>query len=437
MILTTVNQIEDNLRKLHASNKDQSKEYFNKILAQLPDEFSAIIEESFEHKRVPKEFMLSSVLFAISASVGSTFFIEELGYKNYGNLYFAIIGSRGDTKSEAIKVATKRIKELDDIHYKSYRELLKTYDKEVDAEPKRKHLLIKNATIEAVHKTHYENPNSIGICEDEIYTLIDKMGNSNSRDGVQYRSFFLEGYNNHVIDVARVTSNSFRIPQSYPTFIGGIQTEFVSKIFANGNLESGFVDRILFVLPTSKNTILSRNKISESTVLKYNNCIDNILSYKNQSEREDEVKKEFHIKLSIEAQDSLFNYVQNLILKQQSSKPIIKEYIAKMQISIHKLSIIVHMLRNASRTNFVSEMNLDTIELAILLNEFYYHNFIEILKKNSSKNEEPIAMEKIVKMAIKNNAPQKDVVSVTGKDKSIVSRAFKRVIKKEQSSSNN
>tara|TARA_R110001592_G_scaffold352878_1_gene651173 strand:+ start:2858 stop:4171 length:1314 start_codon:yes stop_codon:yes gene_type:complete len=437
MILNSINQIEDNLRKLHSDNKGDSNEYFNKILKSLPNEYSALINDTFKHKRVPKEFTLSSILFAVSTSIGSTFYIEELGYKNYGNLYFAIVGSRGDTKSEAIKVATRKIKELDDRHFIDYRDEMKVYNKETDEEPYRKQLLIKDASIEATHKIHYENPNSIGICIDEIYSLIDKMGNSSSRDGVQYRSFFLEGYNNDVIDIGRVTSKSFRILESYPTLIGGIQTQFLNKVFANGNLESGFIDRILFVLPSSKNTVLSRGRIASDTILNYNNSIENILSYKNQSEKKDEIIKQFQIQFSDDAKERLFNYVQSLILKQETEKSIIKEYNAKMQISIHKFCIVVHMMRNASKTNFLSEVDCETVELAILLNEFYYQNFMMILSKIVDKNNESVPIEKIVKLAIENNAPQKDVVSITGKDKGNISKLFKKVNAEMQITTNN
>ena len=251
MNLKSIKQIRNSLEEFHASDQERAIIFFDEIAELLPKEFTILLNESYEHKRIPKEFMLSSMLYAVSSAIGSTFFIEELGFKNYGNLYFAIIGSRGDAKSEAIKVATKRLKELDDVYYKDYRSVLKSYDKEEDQEPKRKQLLVKDATIEALQRIHFNNVKSIGICQDELYTMIDKMGNSNSRDGVQYRELFLEGYNNNPIDVARVGSESFRIAESYPTLIGGIQTQFIDKIFAKGNLESGFVDRLLFVFPNT------------------------------------------------------------------------------------------------------------------------------------------------------------------------------------------
>ena len=110
---------------------------------------------------------------------------------------------------------------------------------------------------------------------------------------------------------------------------------------------------------------------------------------------------------------------------------------AKMQISIHKFCIVAHMLKNASETNFVSELKTETLELAILFNEFYFSNFKSIINKHAAKKEEPVPLDKIVKLAIKNNAQQKEVASITGKNKSIISRAFKKENNETQPATSN
>ena len=245
MEINNPDDISKKLQSLSKSDTDIAIDKLNTILSELPKTYSEFIDQAFIYKRVPKEYLLSSILFTISSSIGLTFYINELGYKNYGNCYFTIIGSRGDTKSEAIKIATKPIKEIDDIYYDNYINDLKNHI-ENESLPKRKQILIQNATIEAAHKAHAENPNSIGISNDEIFTLIEKMGNSNSRDGVPWRNFLLEGYTNGYVDISRKTTESFRIKETYPTLIGGLQFQFIPKLFANGNLESGFVDRLLF-----------------------------------------------------------------------------------------------------------------------------------------------------------------------------------------------
>ncbi|TXD49202.1 DUF3987 domain-containing protein [Polaribacter sp. IC073] len=416
-------EIEKSLEKLTKSKKDILRDQLDVIISKLPLGLSSLIENGFKYKRIPKEYLLSSVLFAFSAATGRTFFIDAFGYKNYANLYFVIIGSRGDVKSEAIKTATAPIKKADDIDYETFlfdnRDLGKD-DKEI----KRRQTLIQNATIEAAQQIHFENPNSIGLCLDEIYGLVQKMANPNSRDGVEWRNFFLEGYTNDYIDVSRKTSLSFRIPESYPTLIGGLQHQFVKDLFANGNLESGFIDRLLFTTKLTENRKLRKEGIPPGCLEQYNHSIKNLLDYKKQSENPEELRKQFKIPFTKEAELMLFNYVQNLIDEKEIAQPMIKEYMSKMQISIHKFCLLSFMMLNASESTFKSEITEESVELAIALNEFYFLNFQVIIEDAIKAEHNKISIDDVVAMGKKNGATQKAVTEVTGVHKSTISRKW-------------
>ncbi|SNR46078.1 Protein of unknown function [Lutibacter agarilyticus] len=436
MSIETIEGIEDNIDNLVLSNKERSLSMLYDIINQLPTGYSDMINQTFKHKRVPKEYLLTSILYTISTSIGLTFFIKALGYKNYANLYFTLIGSRGDTKSEAMKIAIDPLKDIDDMDYDLYKEDLKNCNEDSN-EPERKQLLIQNASIEAVHKIHSENPNSVGISIDEIYSLIEKMGNSSSRDGVAWRTFFLEGYTNGHVDISRKTTKSFRIKETYPTLLGGLQHQFIPKLFANGNLESGFIDRQLFTPKLTKNNELSRGQISFEVIDTYNRSILNIIAYKRQSEKPEELTKQFKIELSKEAEDKLFDYSQNLIFKQQNAEPIIKEYMSKMQISIHKFCLLAHMMKKSIDSDFRSILELETVELAIKFNEFYFINFKIIIEENLSQSDKEPTLEQIIKLAKKNNASQKAVAEVTGFHKGTISKKWPKGVSNQQLATSN
>lgn len=408
------------------TKKQEALDKLDEIIKIIPNNLSNLIEDAFKYKRIPKEYLLSSILFSFSTATGRTFFIDVLGYKNYANLYFAIIGSRGDVKSEAIKTATAPLKKMDDKDYNKYLDDNKYLNKE-DEPIKRKQVLIQNASIEAAHQIHFENPNSIGICMDEIFGLVEKMGNSNSRDGVYWREFLLEGYTNGVVDVSRKTTTSFRISESYPTLIGGLQNQFVKDLFANGNLESGFIDRLLFTTKLTENRKLMFQGISVDILGKYNLSIKNLLEYKRQSEEPSERLKQFQIYFTKEAEQKLFDYVQQLIDKQEVAKPMLKEYLAKMQISIHKFCLLSFMMLNAHEKTFNTELTIDSVELAIALNDFYYLNFQIIIEKKVKNKEDKISAESIIGLAKKNGASQKVVAQITGLHKSTISRKWETI----------
>ena len=415
--------LEASLRLKTLNRKQALEDSLREIIDKLPLEFKKLIEEAYLYKRIPKEYLLSSILFALSTCTGRTFYIKSLGYKNYANCYFAIIGSRGDTKTEAKNIATAPLKERDNLDYDNF---LNEVEHSEDEEYKvlRKQLLIQNATIEATYQLHSNNPNAIGIFMDEMHTLIERMTNSNSRDGSAWRSFFLESYTNGHIDVSRKTTDSFRIKESYATLLGGLQNEFIPLLFSKGNLESGFIDRLLFTTKITENKTLTRGEINMEYLSAYNIALQNILSYKRQSELNIEGQKQFQVFLTREADDKIFEYTQNLINRQKNAPPIIKEYMAKMQISIHKLSLIAFMLRNSLKCSFRNKLTLEDVELAILFNEFYFLNFKEIKNFSTEKNNNLPSLESIINMAKQNGASQKAVSEITGKHKGTISKKW-------------
>lgn len=415
--------LEADLRFLTINDKTTLEDSLNNIIELLPKEYSLLINEAFVYKRIPKEYLLSSILFAVSSSTGRTFYIKALGYKNYANCYFTIIGSRGDTKTEAKNIATRPLIERDHIDYENYLEEVK-YNLEDESPIKRKQTLIQNATIEATYQLHANNPNSIGIFMDEIHTLIEKMTNSNSRDGAAWRSFFLESYTNGHIDVARKTTDSFRIKETYATLMGGLQIEFIPFLFSKGNLESGFIDRLLFTTKITTNETLARGEIDNEVLQVYSKSLDNILAYKRQSELEEENKKQFQVLLTKDAENRIFSYTQELIDKQKNAPPITKEYMAKMQISIQKLSLLMFMVRNAVKSTFKNNLTINDVELAIALNEFYFLNFQGILKHTKEQKVFLPSVKSIINMAKQNGASQKSVAEITGSHKGTISKKW-------------
>ncbi|WP_445748856.1 DUF3987 domain-containing protein [Polaribacter sp.] len=434
-MINSKDEIEKKLKELTLTQRQQSITHLNKILSLIPEEYSNLINEADKYKRIPKEYLLSAILFSVSTSIGLTFYIDALGYKNYGNLFYIIVGSRGDTKSEALKIATNHLKLEDDNTFDNYNNLVNEYNSDTDKEPQRKQILIQNATIESAHKTHYENPNSIGIYIDEIYTLVEKMSNSNSRDGVEWRTFLLQGYNNDYVDVGRKSVKSFRIKKTYPTLLGGIQNEFVPRLFANGNLESGFIDRQLFTPKLTENNKLIRGKMSEQIISEFTSSAKNILEYKKQSEQKEEPIKRFEIILTEAAQERLFTYTQELIDERVKLLPILKAYNAKMQISVHKLSLVLHMMKISKDMDFTKPLEAETVELAILVNEYFLNNFKIILEENFQKASNEPSLDEIIKKAIKNNANQTSVIDITGVSKGTVSKHWKK-IKEEMETGN-
>ena len=421
MEVKNLNDIDDKIGNTFKSNKEIAINQLEKIISKMPIEIEEIINDAFTLKRIPKEYLLSSILFSFSNACGLAFSIKAMGYTNYANLYFSIIGSRGDIKSPAMDLATFPLVKYDNEKYKEF----KTENIELDETEKssRKQLFLQDATIESAIFTHYKNKYSIGIFIDELYFIIEKMANKSSTEGTAWRTFFLQGNTNKYIDISRKTTESFRIEKSYPTLLGSIQNQFVPKLFADGNLESGLIDRILFTNKLTMNNQLSIDDISIVVSENYSKSLINLLNYRTEIENTFEMD-DLQIELNLDAKKRLFDYSQELINRQNKAIDLSKEYISKMMINIHKITLLTHLILNSREQTYQSEINLETIEIAILILEFYFINFKIVLEENINHKEKLPTTEDVIRLAIKNNATQKEVVAITGMNKSSISRKW-------------
>ena len=421
MDVKNLKDIDDKIGNAFKPNKEIAIIQLEQIISKMPIEIKSLINDAFVLKRIPKEYLLSSILFAYSNACGLAFSIKAMGYINYANLYFSIIGSRGDIKSPAMDLATFPLVKYDNEKYKEF----KKNNIELDETEKsdRKQLFLQDATIESAIYTHYKNKYSIGIFIDELYFIIEKMANKSSTEGTAWRTFFLQGNTNKHIDISRKTTESFRIEKSYPTLLGSIQSQFVPKLFADGNLESGLIDRILFTNKLTMNNQLSINDISNEVSENYSKSLINLLNYRTEIENTFEMD-DLQIELDSNANKRLFDYSQELINRQNKVNDLSKEYISKMMINIHKISLLTHLILNSKRHTYQSKINIETIEIAILILEFYFINFRIVLDENINQKEKLPTTEDIIRLAIKNNASQKDVVAITGMNKSTISRKW-------------
>lgn len=425
MDVKNLKDIDDKIGNAFKTNKEIAIIQLEQIISKMPIEIKTLINDAFTLKRIPKEYLLSSILFAYSNACGLAFSIKAMGYINYANLYFSIIGSRGDIKSPAMDLATFPLVKYDNEKYKEFKK--NNIELEETEKSDRKQLFLQDATIESAIYTHYKNKYSIGIFIDELYFIIEKMANKSSTEGTAWRTFFLQGNTNKHIDISRKTTESFRIEKSYPTLLGSIQSQFVPKLFADGNLESGLIDRILFTNKLTMNNQLSINDISNEVSENYSKSLINLLNYRTEIENTFEMD-DLQIELDSNANKRLFDYSQELINRQNKVNDLSKEYISKMMINIHKISLLTHLILNSKRHTYQSKINIETVGIAILILEFYFINFKIVLDENINQKEKLPTTDDIIRLAIKNNACQKDVVAITGMNKSSISRKWNNVL---------
>ncbi|MFD0976812.1 DUF3987 domain-containing protein [Salinimicrobium gaetbulicola] len=423
MEINILKDIEEAIIENSSSLEDKAVRQLHKIIDKLPPYIRRLIYEAFEFKRIPKEYLLSSILFAFSNVAGLAFRLDAVTYSNYGNIYLALIGSRGDSKSPAMDLATAPLNEYDTKMYKEFIE--KTQENGFEEPTVRKQLLIQDATIEAAYQKHHENPFSLGIYMDELYHLIEKMGNKTSRDGLDWRQLLLQGNTNKHVDIIRKTTNSFRLPKACPILLGSIQEEFIPQIFSGGNEISGFTDRLQYTPKLTHNSTLSRRGISTDCLRNYSDNLLRLMEHRNTVEHKG-LNHPYILTCTTEAEDVIFNYTQDLLHRQENAENGEKEYLSKVQINVLKMMILIHLMEQSASPELCLKIESKTVHEAIQIMEFYITNF-QIIRQKRQVQEKSFNINEIINLGRKNNATQEQIAAVLGVNKSTVSRKMARM----------
>jgi len=423
MEINNLQDVEKGIQEHSSSLEENAVNQLHEIINDCPAYIKDFIEESFEHKRIPKEYLFSSILFAFSNAAGLAFQIDSLGYSNYGNIYLALIGSRGDAKSPAMDLATAPLNEYDNQQYKEFIE--KSLEDGSGETIVRKQLLIQDATVEAAYYKHHQNPCSLGIFMDEMYHLIEKMGNPSNKDGPAWRQLLLQGNTNKHVDISRKTTESFRLAKAYPVLLGSIQQEFIPKMFSGGNEESGLTDRLLFTPKLTHNSKLSRYRIGQDCLRNYSDNLLRIMEHRSSVEKQG-LDEPNVLKCTSEAEDLLFDYTQKLLDSQEKAESGEKEYLSKIQINVHKMVLILHLIKQAATPELCLRIEPATINEAIRIMEFYLTNF-KIIRQKLEGHIKNISTNDVIKLGMKNNATQQQIAAVVGVNKSTISRKMAKI----------
>ncbi|QSS97816.1 DUF3987 domain-containing protein [Psychroflexus sp. ALD_RP9] len=414
-----IKRLTEDLSEKTGHTKEALTSQLESIIDSLPDTYSNLINEAFDKKRVPKEYMLSAILFSVSSAAGCTFYTYQNNYENYANAYFLVVGSRGDAKSEALKLATKPIMDFDNKSFDTFQN-----DLQQNQDVKQKQVLLQKASIEKAYTIMDYNSSGIGIRLDEVRSTFEKIKNPNSRDGLEWERVLLSAFSNDTLSYTTKTSGVYRIKNSYVTFFGGIQNQLLNSFFDRSLINSGLTDRFLLTPNITSNKHISRELIDHQVIDRFNKTINSLLNYRSDFEDNNQEVDATRVYYSDDADDLFFEYSQKLLdLKYQSTSPL-SEYYAKMMIYLHKLALLCYLLKSSSIRTYEQHITVEDFQLAKKLLSFYINCFKSCVKSNAYSE---IDLKKLISYAKKNNATQKSVVEISGYSKSQVSKVWSKI----------
>ena len=224
-------------------------------LSSFPPQITDFISSFAESSGAPNSFVAAGVL-ACAAGICDNYSLEvKYGYIEKPNLYLAVVGYPGVSKSPPIKAALKPLFELDKLKHERFKKKYTAYKKAIESDPKSKikppsrepSKLITDGTTEGLI-THlsafYEDkrtPHSVYM-RDELkghFGGMDKYRGGGSGDDYE---LWLTLYSGGT--VSRVLKNeTIFVPDARCTVIGGIQPEVYIKHMEDKG--DGMIDRFM------------------------------------------------------------------------------------------------------------------------------------------------------------------------------------------------
>jgi hypothetical protein len=221
----------------------------------LAVEVKGVMEHFSKMTKSPLNYIVASAFTAVGAAAGKRLEVIDGAYRNYGQLYTCLVGVPGASKSPAMDVAMKPLKDVDEAAYSSYKTELRVFKKKQkmsndfnEEQPKLRKLVTSDTTFEKLASMMSENNGSMLIHADELTGFLLNLDRYNNGTNMPK---LLEMWTNNNITIDRKGDESLLIPRPFLSILGSTQPTNLSRLFEKykGN---GFFPRWTFVLSDGK-----------------------------------------------------------------------------------------------------------------------------------------------------------------------------------------
>ena len=232
----------------------------------FPIRIQRIISSLHDCQGYPVDYVAAAILAAIAVGIGNSHLVQvKRNWLESPILYMALIGRPGANKSHPLSFAFQPFIEHDYCQNQEYQKLYAEYERtmsmskkermeagldEFPQAPVRKRFLVSDITPEGLSLIHAQNPRGLCLWSDELSAWFKNFNRYNNGSEEQ---FWLSVFNaKPTISDRKSTQSSIFIRRPYISVIGTIQKKILGELVKGERSSNGFIDRILFVLPKSR-----------------------------------------------------------------------------------------------------------------------------------------------------------------------------------------
>ena len=355
----------------------------------FPQTMQSVILDMARYENYKAEFIATAMLSAVSAALGGTYRIRIKGeWQSNAALYIILVGRPGLGKTPPLEAAYRPIRKHDYALFKAYETELEVWKAagENGKKPVLRRTVVSDFTPESLLLTHNNNPRSVAILVDEIMGMFNS---ANRYTNGQLIEQLLTAWSGGALDVIRVSNSTpVHIERPCINIIGTTQTKRIHELLKKGFEENGLLDRILFVLPKSREVSkwTNRDDDGEKTSLaakRWEKILNKVLALDYNAETEGDGMEEqiAHVlSMNSEAKEYFFSWWNEKVerINQIEDDADVDSREMKHPAHVARLALIIQVLRYASDESHLQFVDLVSVKAAIRLNDYFEDSYIRI-----------------------------------------------------------
>ena len=324
------------------------------------------------------------MLTAIAVGIGNTHLVQvKSGWLESAILYMALVGRPGANKSHPLSFAMKPFLAYDyqqnvqfEQEYKEFEKMVQMTRKERNEagleeypqEPVRKRFLVSDITPEGLSLIHAQNQRGLCLWADELSAWFKNFNRYNNGSEEQ---FWLSVFSaKTTISDRKSARSSVFIKRPYISVIGTIQKKVLGELAKGERSCNGFIDRILFVLPSDQQKIRWNDReLSEDIDQQWADILSRLIMLDFMPCEENPYKI---LCFQPEARAALYEYQHRLaeMCDTEASEVIVGIY-CKLETYLIRFCLILQLARWACGESRKDAIDRESVEKAILLTEYF------------------------------------------------------------------
>lgn len=352
----------------------------------LPLKIQEIARVTSECLGFPLDFISASLCFAISVAIGNTHSVKiKEGWSERALLFITLVAPSGSNKSAPLSFAMQPLLNHDFKESQNFKKLFKEYQSTISLtrkdreeqgifklpdEPIQKRLVVSDVTPESLATIHEQNKRGICLYVDELKSWINNFNRYNTGSSEQ---LWLSVFScKPIIIDRRSLTNSVSIKRSFIGVIGSIQYGLLKDLAKGDRSDSGFLDRILFVIPRDlSKKYWSLKELPSHIIPLWNNMLNDLLKLDCAvDQNNDPVPLE--LPFEDQAKKRLYEWQKHNtdLCNKEPNKRLVGMY-SKLEIYAIRFCLLIQISRWVCEEADKEYIDLQSVENAIELTEYF------------------------------------------------------------------